>query len=155
AGYFTGATGATIYRGDAWPSEWRGVAIVGDVGSNLVHRKRLEPDGVGFIGRRIDERTEFVSSSDIWFRPVQFANAPDGTLHILDMYRAVIEHPASLPPIIKKPLALKSGTHRGRIYRIVPDGFRQPPLPKLTGAAVDVLVPLLQHPNGGQRDTPP
>src|SRR5436190_6821523 len=153
AGYFTGATGTTIYRGDAWPSQWHGVAIVGDVGSNLVHRKKLEPDGVGFVGRRIDEKSEFVSSSDIWFRPVQFANAPDGTLYILDMYREVIEHPASLPPIIKKHLDLTSGRDRGRIYRIVPDGFKQPTLPKLAGAAVEVLVALLQHPNGWHRDT--
>ena len=107
----------------------------------------------GFIGRRIDEKSEFVSSSDIWFRPVQFANAPDGTLYILDMYREVIEHPASLPPIIKKHLDLTSGRDRGRIYRVVPDGFKQPPLPKLAGAAVEVLVALLQHPNGWHRDT--
>src|SRR5438105_14692717 len=60
AGYFTGATGATIYRGDAWPPQWHGLAIVGDVGSNLVHRKRLEPNGVGFIGRRIEEKSEVV-----------------------------------------------------------------------------------------------
>src|SRR4029079_1086908 len=46
AGYFTGATGATIYRGNAWPSQWHGMAIVGDVGSNLVHRKKLEPNGI-------------------------------------------------------------------------------------------------------------
>src|SRR5438067_3213603 len=153
AGYFTGATGTTIYRGDAWPSPWQGLAIVGDVGSNLVHRKRLEPDGVGFIGRRIDEKSEFVSSSDIWFRPVQFANAPDGTLYILDMYREVIEHPASLPPIIKKHLDLTSGRDRGRIYRVVPDGFKQPPLPKLAEAGIELLVALLQHPNAWHRDT--
>ncbi len=153
AGYFTGATGTTIYRGDAWPSQWHGVAIVGDVGSNLVHRKRLEPDGVGFIGRRIDEKSEFISSSDIWFRPVQFANAPDGTLYILDMYREVIEHPASLPPIIKKHLDLTSGRDRGRIYRVVPNEFKQPQLPKLASAAIEVLVALLQHPNGWHRDT--
>jgi putative membrane-bound dehydrogenase-like protein len=153
AGYFTGATGAMIYRGDAWPREWQGLAIVGDVGSNLVHRKRLEADGVGFIGRRIDDKSEFVSSSDIWFRPVQFANAPDGTLYVLDMYREVIEHPASLPPIIKKHLDLTSGRDRGRLYRIVPDGYKQPPLPRLAGAAVEVLVALLQHPNGWHRDT--
>src|SRR5262245_11275176 len=153
AGYFTGATGTTIYRGDAWPSQWHGVAICGDVGSNLVHRKKLEPDGVGFIGRRIDEKSEFVSSSDIWFRPVQFANAPDGTLYILDMYREVIEHPASLPPIIKKHLDLTSGRDRGRNYRVVPDGYKQRQLPKLAGAGVDVLVALLQHPNGWHRDT--
>ncbi len=153
AGYFTGATGATIYRGDAWPKEWQGVAVVGDVGSNLVHRKRLEPDGVGFIGRRIDEKSEFVSSSDIWFRPCQFANVPDGSLYILDMYREVIEHPASLPAVIKKHLDLTSGRDRGRLYRVIQEGFKQPALPKLAGAGVEVLVALLQHPNGWHRDT--
>ncbi|HEX5105136.1 MAG TPA: PVC-type heme-binding CxxCH protein, partial [Pirellulaceae bacterium] len=153
AGYFTGATGATIYRGNAWPKEWRGLAVVGDVGSNLVHRKRLEAEGVGYIGRRIDEKSEFVSSSDIWFRPVQFANAPDGTLYILDMYREVIEHPASLPPIIKKHLDLTSGRNRGRIYRIVPDGFRQPALTKLGDLKTAELVALLEHPNGWHCDT--
>ena len=54
AGYFTGATGVTIYRGDAWPADYRGQAFVGDVGSNIVHRKLLEPDGVGLIARRGD-----------------------------------------------------------------------------------------------------
>ncbi|MCG8653891.1 MAG: cytochrome C, partial [Pirellulales bacterium] len=53
AGYFTGATGVTIYRGDAWPAQWQGLAIVGDVGSNLVHRKRLHPNGLEFVARRI------------------------------------------------------------------------------------------------------
>jgi putative membrane-bound dehydrogenase-like protein len=153
AGYFTGATGVTIYRGDAWPAEWRGLAIVGDVGSNLVHRKRLEVDGVGFLGRRIDEKSEFVSSSDIWFRPVQFANAPDGTLHILDMCREVIEHPASLPPLIKKHLDLNSGRDRGRIYRILPDGFQPRPPPRLGKATTPELVATLAHANGWHRDT--
>jgi putative membrane-bound dehydrogenase-like protein len=153
AGYFTGATGVTIYRGDAWPGEWQGLAIVGDVGSNLVHRKRLAASGVGFVGTRVDEASEFVSSSDIWFRPVQFANAPDGSLYILDMYREVIEHPASLPPIIKQHLDLTSGRDRGRIYRVVPEKFSQPPLPKLTKATAPVLVALLQHPNAWHRET--
>ncbi len=153
AGYFTGATGATIYRGDAWPGEWRGLAIIGDVGSNLVHRKRLETSGVGFLGRRIDEKSEFVSSSDIWFRPVQFANAPDGTLYILDMYREVIEHPASLPPLIKKHLDLTSGRDRGRIYRVLPDGYKQRPLPQLGRATTAELVAVLEHANGWHRDT--
>ena len=83
---------------------------------------------------------------------MQFANAPDGTLYILDMYREVIEHPLSLPPVIKKHLDLTSGRDRGRIYRVVPAGFRQPALPKLAQATAPVLVALLQHPNGWHRD---
>ncbi|HTU24489.1 MAG TPA: PVC-type heme-binding CxxCH protein [Pirellulales bacterium] len=153
AGYFTGATGVTCYRGDAFPSEMRRQAFVGDVGSNLVHRKALSDDGIGLVARRIDEGREFVASSDIWFRPAQFANAPDGTLYIVDVYREVIEHPASLPPEIKQHLDLTSGRDRGRIYRVVPDGFVQPPLSHLTTASTAELVGSLEHRNGWYRDT--
>ncbi len=154
AGYFTGATGATIYRGDAWPTTALETAIIGDVGSNLVHRKRLEPNGLEFIARRIDEQSEFVASRDIWFRPAQFLNAPDGTLYVLDVYREVIEHPASLPPVIKRHLDLTSGRDRGRIYRIAPEGLqaRRSP-PKLSASTTEELVALLGHPNGWRRET--
>ncbi|MCI0460328.1 MAG: hypothetical protein L0Z62_25525, partial [Gemmataceae bacterium] len=153
AGYFTGTTGVTIYRGDAWPGEYRGQAFVGEASGNLVHRKVLEPDGVGLRARRVDVKKEFLASRDIWFRPVQFANAPDGTLYVADMYREVVEHPASLPPEIKKHLDLTSGRDRGRIYRIVPDGFKQRPLPQLGKASTAELVATLEHRNGWHRDT--
>lgn len=153
AGYFTGATGVTIFRGDAWPEEYRGQAFIGDVGSNIVHRKTLEPEGVGLIARRADTGREFVASTDIWFRPAQFANAPDGNLHIIDVYREVIEHPASLPPAIKRHLDLTSGRDRGRIYRVVRDDFRQKPVPRLDRASTAELVAALDHPNGWHRDT--
>lgn len=153
AGYFTGATGATIYRGDAFPAEFRGQAFIGDVGSNIIHRKVLEPDGVGFIARRADEGREFVASTDTWFRPCQFANAPDGTLYVADMYREVIEHPASLPPEIKKHLDLTSGKDRGRIYRIVPDSYQQRRPPRLGAMTTAQLVATLEHRNGWHRDT--
>ncbi len=153
AGYFTGATGITIFRGDAWPKEYHGWAVIGDVGSNLIHRKRLESDGVGFKAHRVDKKSEFVTSSDIWFRPVQFANAPDGALYIADMYREVIEHPASLHPVVKKHLDLTSGRDRGRIYRVVAKDFKQPKLPKLGSAATTELVAHLDSKNGWQRET--
>jgi putative membrane-bound dehydrogenase-like protein len=153
AGYFTGATGVTIYRGDNWPAPWHGIAVVGDVGSNLVHRKRLQPNGLEFVGQRIDADTEFVASTDIWFRPAQFANAPDGSLHVIDVYREVIEHPLSLPPQIKQHLDLTSGRDRGRIYRIVADGFEARATPKLATAETPELVALLAHPNAWHRET--
>ncbi len=153
SGYFTGATGITIYRGDAWPAAWDGLAVMGDACTNLAHRKRLEPNGLETIARRIDQNAEFVASKDIWFRPVQFANAPDGTLYIADMYREVIEHPLSLPPAIKRHLDLTSGRDRGRIYRVVPDGFAQRPLPQLGAASTPDLVATLAHANGWHRET--
>jgi putative membrane-bound dehydrogenase-like protein len=155
SGYFTGATGLTIYRGNAFPSDFRGDAFVGECAFNLVHHKKLYPDGVGFKAQRPgdEQKSEFLASTDNWFRPVQFANAPDGTLYVIDMYREIIEHPWSLPDSIKKHLDLNSGSNRGRIYRVIPDGFKQPPLPRLDKARAEELVSLLEHPNGWHRDT--
>jgi putative membrane-bound dehydrogenase-like protein len=156
SGYFTGATGLTMYRGNAWPEDMRGDAFIGDAGSNLVHRKKVRSaDGVTLIAERPadEQKSEFVASKDNWFRPVLFANAPDGSLHVIDMYREVIEHPWSLPANIKKHIDLNSGNDRGRIYRIVPDGFKQPTLPSLGKATTAELVASLAHPNGWHRDT--
>jgi putative membrane-bound dehydrogenase-like protein len=155
AGYFTSATGVTIYRGNAWPEEYRGNAFIGDVGGNLIHRKVLAPKGVELTAQRAqgEEKVEFVASTDIWFRPVQFANGPDGALYVADMYREVIEHPDSLPPIIKKHLDLTSGRDRGRIYRIVPETFAQPAIPNLAETSPTELAKLLDHPNAWHRET--
>jgi len=153
AGYFTGATGVTIYRGSAWPSKYLDWAVIGDVGSNLIHRKRLTGDGIVYQAQRVDQQSELLVSNDIWFRPVQFANAPDGSLYIADMYREVIEHPASLAPTIKRHLDLTSGRGRGRIYRIVPDDFEQPAWKSLGDFNSQQLVATLAHPNGWHRET--
>ena len=61
---------------------------------------------------------ELIPSRDTWFRPVQFANGPDGALWIVDMQREVIEHPKSLPPGIKEHLDLTSGREAGRLWRL-------------------------------------
>jgi putative membrane-bound dehydrogenase-like protein len=153
AGYFTGSTGITVYRGDAWPASMKGTLIVGDVGSNIVHRKRAESHGVGWRAFRIDQQSELIASRDNWFRPVQFANGPDGCLHVLDMYREVIEHPASLPPEIKQHLDLTSGRDRGRLYRLLPHDFRQRAFTPLSAMSTEELVQTLDHPNGWHRDT--
>ena len=155
SGYFTGATGITIYRGDGFGPDFVGDAFVGDAGGNLVHRKKILPDGVGVKAiRPTDEQNvEFLASTDTWFRPVQMANAPDGCLYICDMYREVIEHPWSLPDSIKKHLDLNSGNDRGRIYRIVPEKFKQPRLPRLSKASTKKLVAMLTLANGWHRDT--
>jgi len=155
SGYFTGATGVTIYRGDAYDAEFVGDAFIADCGSNLVHRKKLRPDGVGLKAERPadEQKVEFLASTDNWFRPVQFANAPDGCLYVLDMYREIIEHPWSLPPGIKKHLDLNAGNDRGRIYRIVPEKFRRRDAVQLGKATTAELVKTLEHPNGWHRDT--
>ena len=155
SGYFTSASGLVIYRGDALGEEFVGDEFVADVGSNLIHRKKLRPNGVAFIAERPEDeqKVEFLASSDNWFRPVQLANGPDGGLYIVDMYRETIEHPWSLPPNIKRFLDLNSGNDRGRIYRIVREGHERRPWPKIGGLGTPELVPLLEHPNAWHRET--
>ncbi len=152
-GVFSAACGITVYTGNAWPSQYRGNLFIAEPSGNLVHRKRLEPSGVGFLAYRTEQKCEFLTSNENWFRPVQFTNAPDGTLYVADMYREVIEHPSTFPDDIKALLDLNSGNDRGRIYRIVPDGFRQPDPPRLGSLSTVELVGLLEHPNGWHRRT--
>ncbi len=68
-----------------------------------MHRKQLVGEGIQRVAIRTESDTEFLRTSDNWFRPVQLANAPDGSLFVLDMYRETIEHPASLMNIIGTP----------------------------------------------------
>lgn len=153
SGFFTGATGITVYRGDAWPAEYRGQVFVGEVANNLVYRARLEANGVGLTAHRADPDAEFLASTDNWFRPVQFANAPDGTLYVLDMYRELIEGAAFLAPQILKHMDPSAGADKGRIYRIAPDGFKVTAAPRLGDLTTVELVMLLEHPNVWHRDT--
>lgn len=154
AGYFTGATGITMVRGSAFANDpMYGMVVVGDVGSNLIHRKKLTLNGLQYSAERVDKESEFVASKDNWFRPAQFANGPDGALYVIDVYREVIEHPASLPPVIKKHLDLDSGRDRGRIWRIAPQKWERPRFVSLDKTEPRELVGLLEHKNAWQRET--
>ncbi|XZE21885.1 PVC-type heme-binding CxxCH protein [Pirellulaceae bacterium SH449] len=152
SGYFTGATGVMVYRGDQMPDLY-GQVFVADVGSNLVHRKRLSRSGIGWQGDRIDAESEFIASSDVWFRPVQIENGPDGCLYILDFYREVVEHPQSLPASIKQHIDLTSGRDKGRIYRVRQAGRSVQYSHDLSAYSLERLVETLDHPNGWHRET--
>ncbi len=152
-GFFTSATGVTIYRGSAYSEDYRGNAFIGDVGGNLVHRKRMSQDGSHYKATRADEKVEFLASTDNWFRPVNFTNTPDGTLLILDMYRETIEHPFSIPEPIKKHLDLTSGKDRGRLYSLVPTSGVKHRRPALSEASTAALVDLLGDPDAWWRET--
>ena len=152
-GFFTSATGVTIYRGTAYPPEYRSNLFVGDVGGNLVHRKIVSADGMTYLATRADQKVEFLASTDNWFRPVNFANTPNGTLLVLDMYRETIEHPLSIPEPIKKHLDLTSGKDRGRLYELVYSGGRRRPRPKLSQAPAAELARLLGDRDSWWRET--
>lgn len=155
SGFFTSATGVTVYRGDAWPARYRGNVFVGEPANNLVFRAQLESRGIGFIARRADRNAEFLASTSNLFRPVQFANAPDGHLYVIDMHRELIEGGMFLPPNVLQSVDAVGGDDRGRIYRIVHEG--QPTSEVARGmpgqATTAQLVSMLEHRNGWHRDT--
>lgn len=155
-GFFTSATGVTIYRGDAYPAEFLGNAFIGDVGGNLIHRKKMltHPGSpFGQAAARADDDVEFVTSTDTWFRPANFINGPDGCLYVCDMYRETIEHPFSIPEDIKAKLDLESGTDRGRIYRLTPPGGAKIDWKRPADCSTEELVAMLGATNGWHRET--
>src|SRR5262249_17992434 len=122
---------------------------------NLIHREVLGPDGVSFTSHRAGEEasSEFLASSENWFRPTMLKTGPDGALYIADMYRQVIEHPEWIPVEVQKRVDLRAGSDKGRIYRVYPEGTQLRAIPRMDKPGVSELVSALDSPNGWQRDT--
>ena len=115
---FTAACGVMIYRGDGLPNNYYNSAFTCDPTGNLVHHEFLVPDGPTFAGKVREVGKEFLATTDTWFRPVNLAHGPDGSLYVVDMYRAVIEHPDWMPPELKSRGDVRWGDDRGRIWRV-------------------------------------
>jgi hypothetical protein len=154
-GWFTAASGSTLYSGDAWPKEYVGNVFTGDVSGNLIHRDLILPDGATFRAHRAKDKIEFLASTDVWFRPCNFANAPDGNFYFTDIYRQVIETPESIPEEIRKKIDFYNGDTLGRIYRIVPNSspVHRNLQPGLGALSSDGLIAQLGSPNGWNRWT--
>ena len=76
----TGAAGPEIYRGDRLPADLVGDLFFGEPIGRIVRRaKVVETDGMTQL-RNAHPKSEFMRSTDPLFRPVNVANAPDGTL---------------------------------------------------------------------------
>jgi putative membrane-bound dehydrogenase-like protein len=160
AGQFTAACGVTIYRGSGLPSKYLGNSFTCDPTGNLVHRDTLKMQGVHYVAEPSTSTEEFLASTDEWFRPVDLANGPDGALYVVDMYRAVIEHPEWVPDELKKRPDERDGSDRGRIYRITArtDAATQESRAPQSVTSIDKsntagLIARLAHPDSWQRDT--
>lgn len=169
-GFFTAASGQTIYQGEQFPAMFWGNHFSVDNAQNLVHRCLLVPEGAGYIARRpaADEQTEFLRSSEQWFRPVNLMTGPEGALYVVDMYRAIIEDYSAIPRYLQQIYieSLIAGADRGRIWRVVAEQPKTPsrtpsapprggayPWVDLTLASATELVAGLDHPNAWRRKT--
>lgn len=162
AGHFTSACSGTIYRdellfGKSPPGAGNEMqAFTCEPFHNLVQRNIVTQDGVTFAAHRAagDEKSDFFASEDRWCRPVMTRTGPDGALWVVDMYRAMIEHPDWLPAHGRAELLpqYRLGDDKGRIYRVFPTGTPPRKLPRLDKFSTAELVAALDSPNEWQRD---
>jgi putative membrane-bound dehydrogenase-like protein len=150
----TAACGIAVYRDDLLGPEYRGNTFTCEPVNLLVHRLQLTPKGSTFVGHRAadEQQSEFLASSDSWFRPVQARTGPDGCLWIVDMHRYVIEHPRWIPPEDLAKVDTRAGGTLGRIFRVRPKSHAPRPIPRLDKLDTAGLVAALDSPNGWQRD---
>ncbi len=156
AGQYSAACGVHIYLGDAMPARFRNRMFVCDPTANLVHQDELQIDDATFSAVNPYQPKEFLASPDEWFRPVNLRTGPDGALYVIDMYRAVIEHPQFMPDELKNRPDLTLGNDLGRLWKLSQAGK------KITRTAAETTLPVkastkqliqwLQHENIWQQN---
>ncbi len=152
---FTAACSPLYYRGSALPDEYYGNVFVCEPSGNLVKRNVVEETGVILKAHDPTPGKEFLASTDERFRPVFLATGPDGALYVADMYRGLVQHGLYVTPYLREQTLerkLVNPINRGRIWRIVPEGWKPPAQKKVSNAALSELVTLLSHADGWHRD---
>ncbi len=151
---FTAACGICVYRDELFGPASRRTVFVCEPAYNLVYRGVLQREGVTFRCERTEaeQQSEFLASTDHWFRPVQARTGPDGALWVVDMYRLIIEHPDYIPEKWHQELDFPAGRDRGRIYRVVSTQHAPRRMSALAELSPLQLVQQLASPNGVCRD---
>jgi mono/diheme cytochrome c family protein len=158
--HFTAAAGPEIYRGDRLPSDLVGDLLFNEPVGRIVRRAKIVVrEGLTQL-QNAYPKSEFIRSTDPLFRPVNIANAPDGTLYLMDMYHGIIQDaqfvggPGSY---LRRKVAqydLDKQHNMGRIWRITYEGMTPDRTqPRMYSETPAQLVAHLAHPNGWWRDT--
>jgi putative membrane-bound dehydrogenase-like protein len=133
---------AAVAEGTAFPFKYTGMFFSLDPLHNDVIASERRVLGATF---ETSDLGSVLSCSDVAFRPVYIANAPDGSLYIADFYEYYIAHGQHYQNQIDRTT--------GRIYRL---RGKNRPLEKDTNLetkTTDQLVALLAHPNKWHRHT--
>ncbi len=121
--YFSGGCSNEFYGDTLFPQQYHGNIFYCEPSLNIVHRCVVQRDGAGYRGRRAasEQQSEFLASTDQWFRPMNLRVGPDGALYIVDMYREIIEDYSAIPRFLQQQYGLDQGGDHGRIWRLVHD----------------------------------
>jgi len=163
---FSAACGQSVLRSPLYP-EWHGNLVTPEPVGRFIRMSRIETAAGGLkVAHNQFPKSEFIRSTDAYFRPVWSDIGPDGCLYFSDMYRGIIQEKQLFPTDYDDPrTAWVNRYHRvrkwgmleayrnGRIYRLVPDNKEPGEVPDLTGKSGATLASLLGHPNGWWRDT--
>ncbi|MAT11117.1 MAG: dehydrogenase [Rhodopirellula sp.] len=151
---FTSACSTTMYRDTLLGANVNRSMLVSEPVHNLIHRRHIRMNGLLMHSSKpeAEDNTEFLRSTDSWFRPTTIRTGPDGALYFADIYRLVIEHPEWIDDQTEKELDLREGSDKGRIYRIVPEDTPLRPYNFPARTDQPQFVKDLSHPNGWVRD---
>ncbi len=152
----TSLSGQSIFRGTALPQDARGDYFFTDPSIHVIRRAKIENRNGRLFFTSAYDKDEFLNSSDILFRPVNTATAPDGSLTIVDMYRGIIQDAPWLsdgPRKWIKETGLAGVHQHGRIWRIRHRDQTTTASPKMLDEPTPLLVHHLENPNGWWRDT--
>src|SRR5262249_50268271 len=150
--------GCCIYNGGAWPAQFEGSGFLSEPTVNVVHNDWLQPSGATFVAGKESgrEMTEFITSSDLMFRPIHTRVGPDGALYLVDFYnQAVVHNDPRGPPHGARNAATRPDRNHdfGRIWRIQHKQAKSLPPWTLDSGNPENLVAMLAHPNGWVRGT--
>ncbi len=106
----TGLCGVVYIDGGVWGAEWDDHMFLGNCVTSKVNH-----DYVTFTGTtpKANEQPDFLTSDDLWFRPVDLQIGPDNALYIADFYNKIIGH---YEVALDHP---GRDRERGRIWRVV------------------------------------
>ena len=152
---YTAACGPVIYRGDNFPKAYQGNSFVCEPSGNFIRRNRHIETSGNILAENAENESEWMSSSDERFRPVNLYNGPSGGLYIVDMYRGIVQHRIYLTSYLRNQAesrGLEKGINNGRIYRVVYKN-NDTSSTKLSKANGKKLVTALNNDNGWTRDT--
>jgi uncharacterized protein len=157
-GMFTAASGSCIYNGGAWPDRFTGSHFLSETTMSLVHHEFLQPDGVSYAAVKEPgrEETEFITGTDLWFRPIHSRVGPDGAMYVVDFYNQAAIHNDTRGPAhgARNAATRPDRDHKfGRIYRVQHKQARKITFPELTAQNPENLIKALQNENGWVRET--